>query len=199
MKKILVAYLSVVVLLLSACNSDHSENDVAKTEVPLQQTELDNDEGTEKEIEVPKIPEELSAKDEMIAKVAGMVGNGFVFDSGSYIKGDIPKGEYAFVTFNGSGSYYSEEDPEGNIIDNENFSSFGYVQVHEVGNIDNGGVLVENESLAKLGVKGAKELYEILNEKEDYLESGLYKVGVDIEPGEYIFESDDSGYIAVLT
>lgn len=53
--------------------------------------------------------------------------------------------------------------------------------------------------MSKLGVSGAKELYEIMNNLTDYKESGWYKVGVDIEPGEYIIESYGSGYVAIMS
>ena len=42
----------------------------------------------------------------------------------------------------GSRAYYSEEDSAGNIIDNENFDSFGNVKVHAAGNLTTRGVLI---------------------------------------------------------
>lgn len=142
---------------------------------------------------------ELTESEKMIYKVVMLMDEKLAFDTGNYIKGDIPTGEYAFIRFDGSGQYYSEEDESGNIIDNENFDSFGYVEVHEVGDITNRGLLVNVTAFEKLGVGSAKELYEILNEKENYFQSGFYKVGVDIQPGTYILESIGSGYYAVLT
>src|SRR5699024_6447434 len=103
------------------------------------------------------------------------------------------------VSLSSGGDYYSEEDTSGNIIDNQNFDSFGYVKVHEKGNIKTNGVLVSVDSLEELDVSGAKELYEILNELEDYDESGYYKAGTDIEAGEYVVESYGSGYVAVMS
>lgn len=118
---------------------------------------------------------------------------------GSYLKGDIPKGEYAFISFEGSGRYYSEEDSAGNIIDNENFDSFGYVYVHDVGNLQTQGVLIKVDALEKLGVKSAKEIYEKLNDTIDYKDSAMYKVGVDIEPGTYAIEAYGQGYVEVMS
>ena len=121
------------------------------------------------------------------------------FDTGNYIKGDIPAGEYAFVKFSGSGAYYSEEDSAGNIIDNENFDSFGYVKVHAAGNLTTRGVLISINAFEKLEVSGAKQIYEILNNQTDYHDGGYYKVGVDIPAGQYVLESYGSGYWAVMT
>jgi len=95
-------------------------------------------------------PEPKSAQEKMLASINGLIDSGSAFDTGSYVKGDIPKGEYAFVTFDGSGQYYSEEDSAGNIIDNENFDSFGYVYVQGVGNIKSDGVLIKVSSFKKL-------------------------------------------------
>lgn len=142
---------------------------------------------------------ELTEAEKMIVKVVALMDDKLAFDSGDYIKGDIPKGEYAFVRF-GDGRYYSEEDAAGNIIDNENFSSFGYVKVHELGDISNGGLLVSISAFETLGVSGAKELYEIINEQSDYNQSGMYKIGVDLPAGNYTVESiGGRGYYAVVT
>ena len=198
MKKLLIVVIGA--LMLAGCGSDDSEKEISKAEEMPKQDEVNEDVLAEEEEEesVEEI-EELSPKDEMILKVIDLIDEGLAFDSGSYIKGDIPKGEYAFVPFEGSGEYYSEEDSGGNIVDNENFSSFGYVQVHEAGNLETRGALVSGEGLEKLEVSGAKELYEIVNDKENYLDAGWYKVGKDIEPGEYVIESYGSGYVAVMT
>ncbi len=145
-------------------------------------------------------PRELTESEKMIVKLSGLIDEGLAYDTGNYIKGDIKPGEYAFVKFSGSGSYYSEEDAAGNIVDNENFDSFGYVKVHGVGNIETRGVLVSVTAFDKLNVSGAKELYEILNDQKDYNQGGYYKVGVDIEPGQYLLESiGGSGYWAIMT
>lgn len=159
--------------------------------------EIDDYEEVDAEEEVEAV--EPTPQEKMFQNVADLIDEGLAFDTGSYVKGDIPKGEYAFISFEGSGEYYSEEDAAGNIIDNENFSSFGYVYVHEAGNLETNGALVKVEALEKLGVSGAKELYEILNDKESYNESGWYKIGVDLDPGKYVIESFGEGYVAVMS
>lgn len=142
---------------------------------------------------------ELTESDKMILKITSLMNENLAFDTGDYIKGDIPAGEYAFIRFSGSGQYYSEEDSAGNIIENENFDSFGYVKVHEAGNLTTRGVLVSINAFEKLEVTGAKQLYEILNNQKDYNEGGYYKVGVDIPAGQYILESYSSAYYAVMS
>lgn len=142
---------------------------------------------------------ELTESEKMIVKISALIDTGDAFDAGDYIKGDIPAGEYLFVKFDGGGSYYSEEDEAGNIIDNENFDSFGYVKVHATGNLETRGVLINLSVLETLGVKSGKELYETLNDKKDYNQGGCYKVGLDIEPGKYVLESFGSGYWEIMS
>ena len=149
---------------------------------------------TKKEESKPKTAKEL-----MFEKVTGLISSKDAFDTGSYVKGDIPAGEYAFVPFEGSGKYYSEEDSAGNIIDNENFDSFGYVYVQGAGNIQTQGVLIKIGAFEKLGVKSAKEIYEKLNDATDYKDSAIYKVSVDIAPGVYTIESYGQGYVEVMS
>lgn len=160
---------------------------------------VDEQESTEPEEEPEEEPIEITEKQKKFAEVVTLIEEGKAFDTGSYIKGDVPKGEYAFITFGGSGQYYSEEDASGNIIDNENFDSFGYVYVHEAGNLETQGALINIEALDELNVSGAKELYEILNDVEGYIDAGWYKVGSDIEPGQYIIESYGEGYAAIMS
>ena len=169
-------------------------------------TEVEEDvasDSTEEATEETEVVEEVTVEDtpqvKMINQLTQLMEDGMAFDAGSYIQGDIPKGEYAFIPFNGSGQYYSEEDQAGNIIDNENFDSFGYVFVQEVGNLKTDGVLVSVNMFESLGVTGAKELYEIVNEQSDYLSAGYYKIGTDIEPGQYVIESYGDAYVALMT
>lgn len=149
--------------------------------------------------ESKKEEQKLSPQELMFESVSKLIDAEEAFDTGSYLKGDIPKGEYAFISFEGSGRYYSEEDSAGNIIDNENFDSFGYVYVHDVGNLQTQGVLIKVDALEKLGVKSAKEIYEKLNDTIDYKDSAMYKVGVDIEPGTYAIEAYGQGYVEVMS
>lgn len=141
---------------------------------------------------------ELTEAEKMIIKLSSLMNEGLVYDTGSYIKGDIIPGEYIFVKFSGSGSYYCEKDAAGNIVDNENFDSFGYVQVHGVGNLETRGVLVNISALEQLGISSAKQLYETLNNQTNYNQGGYYKVGTDIEAGSYIIESiGGRGYYSI--
>ena len=141
----------------------------------------------------------LNTKDQMIVDIKKLFDEGLAFDTGDYVKGDIPAGEYAYIKFEGSGSYYCEKNAAGEIVDNENFSSFGYVKVHAVGNLETNGVLINVSAFDKLGVKGAKEIYEKLNDQTDWNQSGYYKVGLDIDPGKYVVESIGSGYYSILS
>lgn len=141
----------------------------------------------------------LSESDIMMSKIISLIKLGKAYDTGTYSKGEVTKGEYAFIKFDGSGSYYEELDRAGDIIDNENFSSFGYVKVHGVGEIETRGVLIDINSFSELGVTSAKEIYEKLNNIKEYYESGYYKVGVDIKPGTYTIESIGKGYFAILS
>lgn len=141
----------------------------------------------------------LKESDIMTSKIVTLIHEGKAYDTGSYTKGEVTKGEYAFIKFDGSGSYYEEEDRAGNIIDNENFDSFGYVKVHDAGNLETRGVLINIDSFSELGVTGAKEIYEKMNDISDYHESGYYKVGVDIKPGNYEIESIGNGYYAIMS
>ena len=143
---------------------------------------------------------ELSAKEKMMQKLAPLIEQKkYVFDTGDYVAGEIPVDEYAFIKFDGSGTYYSEKDTAGNIIDNENFDSFGYVKVHGFGNLTTQGVLINVNVFKQLGVNSAKEIYEIINDQNNYNQGGYYKVGVDIKPGKYTLESIGSGYYAIVT
>lgn len=184
----------IVLGIIGACFGGETSNNNSSNNSSSNYNKNSNE--TNKKEETKK---ELTESEKMIVKISDLIDKGQAFDTGSYIKGDIPKGEYAFIKFNGSGSYYSEEDASDNIIDNENFDSFGYVKVHEAGNLTTRGVLISINAFETLGVSGAKEIYEILNDKKDYNQGGWYKVGTDIEPGTYVIESIGSAYYAVMT
>lgn len=184
---------------------DKKDDEKAKAEAEKKKAE----EAKKAEEEAAKKAEEEAAKkaaeeakktpqEKMIEKVTGLMSSKQAFDAGSYIKGDIPEGEYAFISFTEDGKYYSEKDPAGNIIDNENFDSFGYVYVHDSGNLETRGVLISTSAFSTLGVSSAKEIYEILNNVQDYKDAGWYKVGVDIQPGKYVIESYGEGYVAIM-
>lgn len=190
-KNLLIILLLVVSLTLTGCGSNSNNSN---------QTNSESNSNTNSNSKEETKPRELTESEKMIVSISGLISEGLAYDTGDYIKGDITPGEYAFVKFDGSGSYYSEEDAAGNIIDNENFDSFGYVKVHGVGSVKTRGVLVNINAFERLNVTGAKQLYEILNNQKNYNQGGYYKVGTDIEPGQYLLESiGGSGYWAIMT
>ncbi|QKY68380.1 hypothetical protein [Lentibacillus sp. CBA3610] len=225
-KKIWVWVVAVIIIIaIGTVNSDDVEEDEAAAETDATETTEDNDtdtsgntdetdttetntseadteveetdESTEENVEEETVEE--TPQEKALREVVELMDEGLAFDTGSYVEGDIPEGEYAFIPFDGSGKYYSETDSAGNIIDNENFDSFGYVYVHGAANLETHGVLVSVDAFEELNVSGAKELYEQMNGAEDYKESGMYKIGDDIEPNQYTIESMGEGYTAILS
>ncbi|MCA1066145.1 hypothetical protein QTG56_25340 (plasmid) [Rossellomorea sp. AcN35-11] len=212
--------LSFVLFMVGAVNAPSSTSETANTTPKNEEAssgvekddtvDAEEKKKAEEEAAKKKADEEAKKKAEeeakktpqqkMIGEIQKLLETDQAFDSGSYIKGDIPKGEYAFIPFAGSGEYYVEKDGAGNIIDNENFDSFGYVYVHGAGNIENNGVLINTSAFEVLGVKSAKEIYQVVNQvEEDFKESAWYKVGVDIPAGQYVIESYGDGYVAVMS
>lgn len=127
------------ILLLAACGDDVVEentesSDREEVEVTTED-DVNSEDPQEEEFDIV-LPTDQEI---MLHKLLNLIDEGLAFDIGSYIKGDIPAGEYAFISFDGSGSYYVEEDTAGSILDNENFNSFGYVHVHEEGNLETRG------------------------------------------------------------
>lgn len=198
-----IAFAIVVFIFEEEITNSPKEDKVIVEETYSDQVDTDTEVGEVGEDAAEEVEEEVeityTPREEMILKISDLFTTKQAFDTGSYIQGDIPVGEYAFVTFEGSGQYYSEKDAAGNIIDNENFDSFGYVYVHSAGNLQTDGVLINTTAFSTLGVTGAKQLYEVLNEKSAYLESGWYKTGVDIQPGQYTIESYGEGYVAIMS
>jgi len=186
---IILGALIILVVLIAATNPP-------KSDVQSQGNQI-SDSAQEPAQEAEKVKK--SPQEKMFDSLSVLIASGQAFDTGSYVKGDIPKGEYAFVTFDGGGQYYSEEDSAGNIIDNENFDSFGYVYVHGVGNVETQGVLIKVGALKKLGAKNAKKVYETLNNTEDYHGAAWYKVGADLKPGQYTIKSYGEAYVAVMS
>lgn len=187
-KLIINVIFTLLIIFITGCGNSNVTENSNNNEVK---------DSSNKNIDNPVV--ELTEQQKMLKNIVALMDEDLAFDSGSYIAGDIPKGEYAFVKFEGSGSYYSEKDIAGNIIDNENFDSFGYVQVHGVGNITNDAVLININAFNKLNVSGAKEIYEILNELTNYNQSGMYKIGTDIEAGTYTLQSIGEAYISILS
>lgn len=125
-----------------------------------------------------------------------LVSAGQAFEPGSYAKGKIPKGEYAYV---GESEGYFGEELNGQIIDNENFPSFGYVYVHGIGDIKTDGYLLSSVALSKLGYTSASDVYRALTKQKAYNFSGMYKVGADLPAGNYVIESAGDAYVSVNT
>lgn len=192
--KTAITIIGVVLLMVllfaifsSSNNLDNQEITTNSSTETTQQTPLEAE---------PKVK---TSTELMLEGISSLFSTNEAFDTGSYVKGDIPIGEYAFITFEGSGKYYSEEDVAGNIIDNENFDSFGYVYVQGAGNIQSQGVLISISAFEKLDVSGAKEIYEKLNDIKDYKDSAIYKVGVDIKPDTYTVASYGEGYVEIMS
>ena len=183
-----------MLVLIGAFGS--GSNDDPTTANSAEQSQQENSDNNKDE-EV--VVEEKSPEERMKEDILGLISSGKAYDAGSYVSGDIPQGEYVFMPFSGGGKYYSEEDGAGNIIDNENFDSFGYVYVHGAGNISTRGVLIPLASLESLGVSGAKDVYEKMNGMTAYSQSAMYRIGMDLNPGQYIIQSQGSAYVAVLT
>lgn len=142
--------------------------------------------------------EDSVSEGELNTDVFDLVGEGRAFDAGIYEAGDIPEGEYAFIMYEENGHYYIEREPNGSTLDNENFESFGYVYVNEIGEVETTGLLIPIDEVEAIGATGAKQIYENVNNVSNYQGSAHYKVGADISPGEYVIESDDGiAYVAV--
>jgi hypothetical protein len=142
---------------------------------------------------------EETEKTKLMKAILALVDEGKAFDTGTYSMGEIPIGEYAFIPVTSGSNYYSEEDASGNIVDNANFSSFGWVYINGVGNINTKGVLVRADDFATLNVTSAKEMYTILNDMPaDYNQGGYYKVGVDIPTARYRLSAiGGMGYVSI--
>lgn len=184
----IIVALFLLIGIFSPADKKEDQNNNQASEAPQSSQEV-----TEEE------PKPKSAQELMLEKISGLIDSGDAYDTGSYVKGDVPAGDYIFMRFAGSGAYYSEEDSAGNIVDNENFDSFGYVHVHGVGNIQTSGVLIKVGALKKLDVKSAKEVYEKLNNISDYKDSAMYKVGTDIAPGSHTIESYGEAYVEIMS
>lgn len=195
--KITITALIVIVLLpvLIVVAIDDTKNQTSnRPESNMPQTSQQNQQSIQSDQVAPKTEKQI-----MLERIGSLIAAKDAFDAGSYVRGDIPVGEYIFMPFEGSGKYYSENDSADNIIDNENFDSFGYVYVQGAGNIQTQGVLIKIQVLEQLGVTNAKEIYEKLNDNINYKDSGMYKIGTDLPAGTYTIESYGQGYIEVTS
>ena len=165
-----------------------------------QQTATENSKTNESEAP-EKTPDPVVVRyEELLSSLSELIEGGKAFDIKDYNKGEIPVGEYAYI-MRGSMGYYSEEDADGKIIDEKSFDSFGYVYVNGLGNIKTKGMLVSVETFEVLGVSGAREMYEIVNDIFRYRQSGMYKVGFDLPAGDYSLENlfDRDAYYGILS
>ncbi|WP_349430226.1 hypothetical protein [Weissella confusa] len=199
---LLVGALLMVIAGTGVANkSAHSNSDSESTVAESKETQsVSHDEVQDTTLTSSSSSESVVKEETIEDKVSNLIKQGKAFGPRSYTAGQVPAGEYVFVaTKYGASKYYSEDDAAGEIIDNENFSSFGYVQVHATGNLTTRGTLVNVDSLGELGVSGAKELYEKLNDKQNYNGPGMYKIGVDLPAGMHTVSSTGSAYVAVVT
>lgn len=110
-----------------------------------------------------------------------------IFSAGSYRVGkDIPAGEYK-ITSSSSYGYYCvyPDSSKADILSNGNFNTCTYVAVSD-------GQLLEVTGASFVAIADAKPTQKLSGE-------GIYKVGLDIQPGEYnITAQSGSGYYAIL-
>lgn len=123
-----------------------------------------------------------------------MIKSNKAFPPMSYAQGQIPAGTYVFMSERGG---YFEEGLNGEIHANNNFSSFGYVQVNGVGNITTRGYLINLEFFKESGFETPLAMYEKITNQSDYSLSGMYKVGLDIPPGRYLVTSLGTAYVSI--
>ena len=196
---ILASILIIIIILIILIIAN--ENNVKNNLSPIDNNEaIIKEEKDSKDIEKVETPVLTEAQKKVLEVAKLIEDSDLAFDTGSYIAGDIPVGEYAFIRLGDGGQYYCEKDMAGNIVDNENFDSFGYVKVHGVGNLTTHGVLGSVKAFEKIGVASAKELEEKINSIENYNQGGYYKVGVDILAGTYVIESiGENGYYSKNT
>jgi len=188
-KKLLftLAILTFLMSLITGCDSKTSTAEPTATASP-----------TPSNLEW-KSPEPTGAV-KLAQDIVALEKESLSFEAGNYEKGKIPPGEYIFISLGKSAQYYSEEDLGGSIIDNHNFPTFGYVSVLGAGNVTNRGCLISVNALERLGVSGAKQIYEMINNVSGYNQSGMYKVGVDIPEGTHTITSlGNDGYYAILS
>ncbi|MGF6674387.1 hypothetical protein [Paraburkholderia tuberum] len=191
MRSIKVLIVSVVATAaLFGCDSKDgtSQPPAERASTPAAANEKPNNEANAAPV-AAQAPQRPSVMEELVSA-------GQAFEPGSYAKGTIPKGEYAYV---GRSEGYFGEEINGHIIDNQIFPSFGYVFVHGIGDIKTDGYLLSPVALNKLGYKSASEVFRSLTKQDAYNFSGMYKVGADLPAGNYVIESAGAAYVFVNT
>ena len=107
------------------------------------------------------------------------------YKEGMYKVGsDIPAGEYVLFADKSENGYYERDEDSGgdSIIDNDNFSTFTYVNFKEG----------EYAKIVNSRAVPSAEVTESL--AKDGIMKGTYKVGKDIEPGEYKITAETETY-----
>lgn len=101
---------------------------------------------------------------------------------------DIPAGEYVLVTT--QQGYFSVNSDStgtmGSIIANDNFTNRSIITVKD-------GQYLDMKRCSAYPIADAPAV----NTQSGVLEAGMYKVGTDLQPGEYKIESAGSGYVEV--
>ena len=107
---------------------------------------------------------------------------GYYYDGMYKVGADIPAGEYLIYSERDFPGYYQVSKDStgdmGSLIANDNFSNTRYITVKDG----------EYLTLTRARAKAADEA-----PAQTDLKDGMYKVGKDIEPGEYKVQADDSG------
>jgi hypothetical protein len=118
------------------------------------------------------------------------------FKPGDYKKGQIPAGIYVWLKpLKGVEGYsFEEHGPADNLVTLENFETFGYVYVNEIGKISTGGWLVKPSAVLRSEQGSALKLFASHQGIDSYNFSGVYHVGTDIQPGTYLFKKVGSSH-----
>jgi len=108
------------------------------------------------------------------------------YPAGQYKVGrDIPPGEYLAV---GEGYIELTKSPTGDIMFNDNFKNYRYIEGRD-------GEYIRIDGVVRLfPVNSAAKIEVDLNNVSE----GQYKVGRDIPPGEYKLALEDGGYFAIF-
>ncbi|MBR4262203.1 MAG: hypothetical protein IKQ35_02435 [Bacilli bacterium] len=95
MKKIRLLFVLLFALLIVGCSSNEEANtdDAQSSNTDTEQKE---------EVKEPEQQKELTKYEKTLLLISDLFDKNLAYDAGDYIKGDIPKGEYAFVKFEGS-------------------------------------------------------------------------------------------------
>ena len=117
---------------------------------------------------------------------------GLAFKPGEYEQGKIPEGTYVWLqplNNKDRGVYgFLEYDPANNVVTIENFDAFGYVHVNGIGKVEPGGWLIKPKAVTNSKYRSPRTLFMAHRNLKSYNFSGTYYVGLDIEPGRYIFK-----------